>query len=200
MTAVGPLPRAVIKLVGRIHVRYTFSVAAMKMLFSCVVLSLAGATAAQAQESLFVAHVERVTLEPRGGKYCTDPCAANGRRNPDGSTYVCISNDGGCEKTEFVVDRVLLGDTQLGSQKFDTRIGEWGGTHFPVTHASILVHMKPGFVEWAPLTVKDGRQVAQVKAFRRGGIVSGVDLRSLVQGDEDTVTLDALVEHLPKQR
>jgi hypothetical protein len=200
LIALNPQPRAVIKLVGRIHVRCTLSVAPMKMILSCVVLALATSTAAQAQESLFVAHVERVTLEPRGGKYCADLCPANGRRNPDGSTSVCISNDGGCEKTEYVVDRVLLGDMQPGSQTFDTRIGEWGGTHFPVTHASILVHMKPGFVEWAPLTVKDGRQVAQVRAFRRGGIVSGIDLRSLVQGDEDTVTLDTLVEHLRKQR
>jgi hypothetical protein len=172
----------------------------MKKLLSCLVLSLAASSAAQAQESLFVAHVERVTLEPRGGQYCADLCAANGRRNPDGSTYACISNDGGCEKTEFVVDRVLIGNVQPGPQTFDTRIGEWGGTHFPVTHAAILVHMKPGFVEWAPLAVKDGRQVAQVKAFQHGGIVSGVDLRSLAQGDQDTVTLDALVEHLPKQR
>lgn len=172
----------------------------MKMLLSCVVLSLAASTAAQAQESLFVAHVERVTMEPRGGKYCEDPCPTNGHRNPDGSTSFCISNVGGCEKSEYVVDRVLLGDMQTGPHTFENRIGEWGGTSFPVTHAPILVHMKQGIVDWAPVTVKDGRQVAQVKAFRRGGVVSGVDLRSLAHSDEDTVTLDALVEHLPKQR
>ncbi|WP_156116922.1 hypothetical protein [Massilia sp. 9096] len=172
----------------------------MKTLFLCMALSWVACTSAKAQESLFVAHVERVTLEPRGGQYCADLCAASGRHNPDGTTYVCISNDGGCDKTEFVVDRVLLGDMQPGPHTFDTRIGEWGGTHFPITHQPILVHMKPGFVEWAPVKVKDGKELAQVKAFRHGGIVSGVDLRSLAQGDEDTVTLDALIEHLPTRR
>ncbi|HZV63804.1 MAG TPA: hypothetical protein VFG03_02690 [Telluria sp.] len=179
---------------------FRFGDISIKQGSSFAVLSLAACAAVQAQESLFVAHVERVTLEPRGGQYCPDLCAANGRRNPDASTYVCFSNDGGCEKTEYVVDRVLFGDMQPGPHTFDTRIGEWGGTHFPVRHASILVHMKPGFVEWAPIRVKDGQELAQVKAFQRGGTVNGVDLRSLVQGDEDTVTLDTLVERVSPQR
>jgi hypothetical protein len=171
----------------------------MKISMCWIVLSLATFTAAKAQESLVVARVERVTLEPRGGQYCADLCAANGRRDPDGTTYVCFSNDGGCEKTEFVVDKVLLGDMRPGRHTVDARIGEWGGTHFPITHAPILVHMKPGFVEWAPVTVKDGRERAKVRAFRHGGIVSGVDLRSLVQGDEDSVTIDALIERLSRR-
>ncbi|WP_156116699.1 hypothetical protein [Massilia sp. 9096] len=172
----------------------------MKISLLGVVLALATCTVANAQESLFVAHVERVTLEPRGGQYCADPCAANSHRGRDGTAYVCVSNEGGCEKTEFVVDRALLGDMQPGPHSFDTRIGEWGGTHFPITHEPILVHMKPGFVEWAPVTVKDGREVAQVKAFRHGGIVSGVDLRSLADGNEDSVTLNVLIEHLPTRQ
>lgn len=171
----------------------------MKMSLTFAILSLLGCAAAQAQESLFVADVVRVALEPRGGQSCPDLCAANGRRNADGSTHVCVSNDGGCEKTELHVGRVLAGDMQPGPQVVYTRIGEWGGTHFPVTAASILVHIKPGLVEWAPITVKDGRQLAQVQAFRRGGNVNGVNLRSLAHGEKDLVALDALVELLSRQ-
>ena len=177
----------------------------MKKLFSLAVLSLMSCAAAQAQqfqaqESLFVAKVQRVTLEPRGGQYCPDRCAANGRRNPDGSTQVCIANDGGCEKTEFVVEKVLFGDMLPGPRTVDSRIGEWGGTHFPVTHASILVHLKHGEIEWAPVAVKNGQALVQVKKFQRGGTVNGLDLRSLARADDDGVTLDALAEQLSGQR
>lgn len=172
----------------------------MKKLLSLALLSLMSYATVQAQESLFVAKVERVTLAPNGGQYCPDRCAENGRRNPDGSTHVCISNDGGCEKTEFVVDRVLFGEMQAGPRTFDSRIGEWGGTHFPVTGASILVHLKPGFVEWAPVTVRDGQQMVQAKKFQRGGTVNGLDLRALAQGDEDGVPLDVVAKHLAGQR
>ena len=180
----------------RLLASYIFSISTMKIFCACAVLSLALCATVQAQESVFVAHVERVTFEPRGGQYCPDLCAANGRRNPDGSTHVCVSNDGGCEKTEYVVDRVLYGDMQPGAHTFDTRIGEWGGTHFPVSHAPILVHMKPRFVEWAPISVENGQELAQVKAFKRQVTINGIDLRSLAQGDEDAVTLDTLAKRL----
>lgn len=175
-----------------------FRFAAMPRLRLCAVF-LAGCTCtvAQANESLFIAQVERVTLEPRGGQYCPDLCAGSGSRNPDGSAYVCISNDGGCEKTEFVAEKVLFGDMQPGMHTFSTRIGEWGGTHFPVTHVPILVHIKPDFVEWAPIISKGAQQLVKVKDFRHGGIVGGIDLRSLANGDEDAVPLDTLVKLLP---
>jgi hypothetical protein len=60
--------------------------------------------------------------------------------------------------------------------------------------------MKPGFVEWAPVTVKDGRQMVQVKAFQRGGVVAGVDLRALAPAGVKGVTLDDLAERLPARR
>lgn len=170
----------------------------MSLMF--VILSMLGCAAVQAQESLFVANVMRVTLEPSGGQYCPDLCATNGRRNADGSTHICVSNDGGCERTELHVGRVLVGDMPPGPQMVATRIGEWGGTHFPVTAAPILVHIKPGLVEWAPVTIKDGRQLAQVQAFRRGGNVNGVDLHSLAHGDKELVALDTLVELISRQR
>ena len=40
----------------------------MKKLLSLALLSLLGCATVHAQESLFVARVERVTLEPRGGQ------------------------------------------------------------------------------------------------------------------------------------
>lgn len=178
----------------------TLEVAIMKMLLSVAALALMHCAPVQAQESLFVANVERVTLETKGGQYCSDPCPANGRSNADGSVQICISNDGGCEKTEFVVDRVLFGDIHPGPNTFSTRIGEWGGTHFPITHQPILVHMKQGSVEWASIMVKDGQQLAQVKEFKRGGTVNGVNLRSLAQDDEDSVMLETLVEKLTPHR
>jgi hypothetical protein len=164
------------------------------------VLSLAVCAAVHAQESLFVAHVERVTLTPNGGPYCADPCAANGRRNSDGSTRVCISNDGGCQNTELVADRVLLGDMQPGPHAFDARIGEFGGTPFPVTQGQILVHVSAGLVEWAPILDVRGRQRVLVRMFRHGGTVGGVDLRALAQGSEDGVALDDVVDRLPTRR
>jgi hypothetical protein len=172
----------------------------VKTLLACAVLSFAACTAAQAQESLFVARVERITLQPRGARACPDLCANNGVRNPDGSIHVCVSNDGGCEKTEYEVERVLLGDMQPGPHTFDARIGEWGGTHLPVTHAPILVHIKPGFVEWAPVTVRNGRQLVDIKAFKRSGVVAGIDLRALAPTDGDGVALDTLAERLPPRR
>ena len=172
----------------------------MKKLLSLALLSLLGCATVHAQESLFVARVERVTLEPRGGQFCPDRCAANGLRNADGSTRVCIANDGGCEKTEIVVDRVLFGDMQPGPRTIDSRIGEWGGTHFPVTQAPVLVHLKPGVVEWAPVTVKGGQALVQVKKFQHGGTVNGLDLRSLAQAADDGVTLDALADQLSRPR
>jgi hypothetical protein len=154
----------------------------------------------QAQESLFVAHVERITLTRKGGPYCADLCPANGRRDPDGSVHVCMSNDGGCQKTELVADRVLLGDLQPGPHTFDARVGEWGGTQFPIGYQAILVHVKAGLVEWAPILDMGGKQHVLVQSFRHGGTVGGVDLRALAQGREDGVALDALIEHLPGQR
>jgi hypothetical protein len=111
-----------------------------------------------------------------------------------------MSNDGGCQKTELVADRVLLGDLQPGPHTFDARVGEWGGTQFPIGYQAILVHVKAGLVEWAPILDMGGKQHVLVQSFRHGGTVGGVDLRALAQGREDGVALDALIEHLPGQR
>jgi hypothetical protein len=177
----------------------------VKIVLSGLALSLAAAASAQTQppqtqtqtqqETLFVARVERITLAPRGGMACPELCPSTFNRNADGSTHVCVSNDGGCQKTEVQVERVLLGTQQPGPYTFDARIGEWGDVHFPMTHAPILVHVRPGLVEWAPVTSKDGRELVRLKAFRFG-VVAGVDLNTLARNGEDTVALDAVAERL----
>jgi hypothetical protein len=171
---------------------------AMKIVLSGVALSLAATASAQTQgqqEALFVARVERITLAPPGGATCPELCPSTFSRNADGTTHVCVSNDGGCQKTEVQVERVLLGTLQPGPFTFDARIGEWGDVHFPVTHAPVLVHVRPGLVEWAPVTSKDGRQLVRLKAFRLG-VVAGVDLSTLALNGEDAVALDAVAERL----
>jgi hypothetical protein len=148
------------------------------------------------QEALFVARVERISLAPRGGMACPELCPSKFTRNEDGSTEVCISNDGGCQKTEVQVERVLLGTVQPGPYTFDGRIGEWSGSaHFPVTHTPILVHVRPGLVEWAPVTSQDGQQQVRLKAFRFG-VVAGVDLGALARDEGDAVPLDAVAQRL----
>jgi hypothetical protein len=192
---------------------------AMKMVVSCIALSLTACTVAQTQtqaqketqtrmktqaqmqtptqqEALFVARVERISLAPRGGMACPELCPSKFTRNEDGSTEVCISNDGGCQKTEVQVERVLLGTVQPGPYTFDGRIGEWSGSaHFPVTHTPILVHVRPGLVEWAPVTSQDGQQQVRLKAFRFG-VVAGVDLGALARDEGDAVPLDAVAQRL----
>jgi hypothetical protein len=174
----------------------------MKLVLSSMVLSCAACAMAQTQaqsqaqqEALFVARVERVTLAPRGGIACPELCPSKFSRNEDGSTEVCIANDSGCQKTEVQVERVLLGTVQPGPYTFDGRIGEWSGAHFPVTHTPILVHVRPGLVEWAPVTSKDGQQLVRLKAFRFG-VVAGVDLGALARDASDAVTLDRVAQRL----
>jgi len=195
--------------------RQAMKIAMSCVAMSCLALSLAACSVAPTQahkeaqaqtrapmqmptqqEALFVARVERVTLAPRGGMACPELCPSTFTRNDDGSTEVCISNDGGCQKTEVQVERVLLGTVQPGPYSFEGRIGEWSGSaHFPVTHAPILVHVRPGLVEWAPVIGKDGQQQVRLKAFRFG-VVAGVDLGALARDESDAVPLDAIAQHL----
>lgn len=167
----------------------------MKALRACAVLSFAACAAAQAQESLFIAHLERMTLAPNDSQFCPPLCPASGTRKPDGSALVCISNDGGCQKTEVQVDRVLLGDTRPGLQTFETRLGESGKPDFPLMHQPILVHLMPGRTEWAQIWPKDGRAYVKIAAFHRA-TVAGIDLASLPQEEKGYVALDTLVTRL----
>lgn len=167
----------------------------MKTLLACAVLSFAACAAARAQESLFIAHVERITLAPNDSRFCPPLCPASGTRKPDGSTFVCVSNDGGCQKTEVQVERVLLGDTRPGLQTFETRLGEWGKPDFPLMHQPILVHLAPGRTEWAQIWPKDGREYVKIAAFHHA-TVGGIDLAALPQAEKGYVALDTLLTSL----
>jgi hypothetical protein len=166
------------------------------LVLQCLILCID----ACAQDALFVAHVKNITLEPRGGQYRPDLCADNGRRNTDGSTYICMSNDGGCETTELVTERVLQGDMQLGPQQLKARIGEWGGTRFPLMHKPILVHLHGNAVHWIPIDVNDGRQWVSLRSLRLGPYIGSLDLRTLPQEREGYVALDAISEQLQPKR
>lgn len=154
----------------------------------------------RAQDALFVAHVENIVLEPRGGQYCPDLCAGNGRRNADGSTYICMSNDGGCETTELVTERVLQGDMRLGPRQFKARIGEWGGTRFPLKHEPILVHLQRDAVHWIPIEVKEGRQWISMRSLRLSPYFGSLEFHTLPQEREGYIALDAISEQLQRKR
>ncbi len=172
----------------------------MKNLLLWILIYPVLCTAALAEDALFVAHVENILLEPRGGQYCPDICAGNGRRNADGSTYICMSNDGGCETTELVIERVLQGDMQLGPQQLKARIGEWGGMRFPLKHEPILVHLQRDAVHWIPIEVKEGRQWIRIQSLRLSPYFGSLDLHTLAQEREGYVALDALAEQLQRKR
>lgn len=174
--------------------------AKLKNLLLLMLIYPALCTAGLAQDALFVAHVENILLEPRGGQYCPDLCAGNGRRNADGSTYICMSNDGGCETTELVTERVLQGTMQLGPQQLKARIGEWGGTRFPLMHGPILAHLQGNAVHWIPIDVKDGRQWIRLHSSRLSPYIGSLDLRTLPQERDGYVALDAIAEQLQRKR
>lgn len=173
---------------------------AMRKLLLLTSLYLGLSAQVQAQDALFVAHVENILLEPRGGQYCPDLCAGNGRRNADGSTYICMANDGGCETTELVTERVLQGDMQLGHQRLKARIGEWGGTRLPLMRGPILVHLQRDAVHWLPIDVKDGRQWISMQSLRLSPYFGSLDLHTLPQERDGYIALDAIAEQLQRKR
>ena len=167
----------------------------MKRWLSCIALSLVACTVARAQESLFVARLERLTLAPNGGPYCPPVCPPP-TAGADGARTVCMSNDGGCQRTDVRVERVLLGDVQLGPQTFDARLGEWGKPDFPLVHAPLLVHVTPAWTDVAPLrTGPDGRAYVTIAALRHGTI-GGIDVKAEPRNADGEVPLDVLAARL----
>ena len=155
---------------------------------------------ALAQESLLIGRVERISLLPLGTKACPSTCTPSGP-DANGMIRVCVSNMGGCQHTEFQIDRVLMGDDSVGPATFKQRIGEWGKLDFPVSNKPILAYVdqERGIVHWALVTERGGRLYFEAKLFAQGAI-AGVAIASLPPDSNGEIALDQLIERLPGKR
>ncbi len=157
-------------------------------------LALPG-VAAHAEEALLVGRVERITLQPAGTQECPPSCPPQQPAGADGSTRVCVSNAGGCQRTAFQVERMLLGAGQPGLRDFSSRIGEWGRQDFPLIHAPLLVHVVDGRVRWSEIVERDG-QAWFAAAPLKGDVIGGVPVASLDADAGGLVPLARLVGRL----
>ncbi|QJD99170.1 hypothetical protein HH212_03245 [Massilia forsythiae] len=147
---------------------------------------------ALAQESLLLGRVERITMLPPGAAACPAACPALSAKQPDGSVRVCVSNESGCQQTEFRIERVLLGNEATSLKTFQGRIGEWGRLDFPNTHEPILVHVDAGRVHWASTAERDGKLYIDAAGLERD-TVAGVAVRSIAPDERGTIALDRLL-------
>lgn len=153
--------------------------------------SVMAAGAAVAGESLLVGRVERIVVLPKDVPECPSLCPP---AVPDarGMTRVCISNDGGCQRTTFEVERVLLGDETAGTKEFSNRTGEFGKLIFPVQRQAILVHVDGERVRWSALFEREGKLYFDIAAFG-SDVIAGVPVASLEADDRGQAPLDQLV-------
>lgn len=169
------------------------STASLAAVVAATVASVATAAApVPARESLVVGRVERITLQPSGTPGCASPCAQPAAAGPDGTTRVCIANAGGCQQTEFRIERVLLGDDAVGPRTYRDRIGEWGGQTFPVARGPILVHVDGGTTHWAALSERDGKLVFPAAPLKRD-VIGGVAIAGLQPDANGELALDDLL-------
>lgn len=145
-----------------------------------------------AQEALVVGRVERITLQPIDAPGCSSPCAQPAAAGPAGTTHVCVANAGGCQQTEFRIERVLLGGDAVGPKTYRDRIGEWGGATFPVARGPILVHVDRGATHWAALSERDGKLVFQAAPLKRD-VIGGVAIAGLQPDANGELALDDLL-------
>ncbi|WP_296946368.1 hypothetical protein [uncultured Massilia sp.] len=154
---------------------------------------------AQAQESLLVGRVERIVLLPAGTQECPPACPPGQPAGADGARSVCVSNAGGCQRTAFQVERVLLGPGQPGPRDFSGRLGEWGRQDFPVIHDPILVHVEDGRVRWSRI-VERGGQAWFEAAPLEGEVIAGIPVASLAPDADGQVPLARLLERVGARR
>lgn len=167
--------------------------------FAFVAASLFGAAIpVLAGESLLIGRVESILMLPTETPECPSLCPPSAP-NAQGLTRVCISNDGGCQRTSFQVERVLLGDESVGPKAFSQRTGEWGQLVFPVRHDPILVYVKDNRVHWAALHERDGKLYFEPDAFAKD-VIAGVAVSALAADDRGLVPLERLSERLPARR
>ena len=143
-----------------------------------------------AEELLFSAQVQQVTLTPDGVGSCAPACAPK----PDnkGVRQVCISNSPGCEVAEVKVVKNHVG-TATGVVVLRARIGEWDELHIPIRSNPILVHVVDGRTSWAPLVERGGVTLFDATSMRK---IGKVDVRQLPRDEEGLVPLDVLIARM----
>lgn len=157
---------------------------------------LGAALPALAQESLLVGRVESVTLRPSGTEDCPKPCPALSTTDARGVTHVCISTSGGCQKTLFHTEQVLLGDERTGPRVFEQRTGEFGMPRFPVTSAPVLVYLDRDGAHPVALIDRNGSPHFLAKQLQ-WATIGGVAIASLTPDANGEIALDALTGRFP---
>lgn len=158
------------------------------MLRYLIVLCTAGAALqAGAGEQLFTGRVEKIVLRPSGSANCPLPCPPAATR-ADGSTWVCVSNMGGCQSTDITVHDVYAGDLRPGSTiTVESRTGEWGGTTFPESHGLILVNVDGKAHRWTAIEERSGKLFLNPG---RSPYIAGIPVESLGADEQGLVSLD----------
>lgn len=117
-------------------------------------LLLSVSSCALADPLVYAGRLQRLELQPRGAEGCPQPCPVMSPL-PDGSVRVCITNDGGCQSSEFTASKVFAG--KVGARRtISARIGEWGRT-FVLTNTLVLVVENEGRTRWTHAVERDGQ-------------------------------------------
>jgi hypothetical protein len=164
----------------------------LKLLFMSA-LSLTLTTPCAAEELLFTAQVQKLTLQPSGVGDCPPPCPAVKATDADGRVSVCVTNAGGCQTAEVKLVSDYIGTRKAGMHVFKSRTGEWGQLNFPNTPELILVHAVDGKTTWAPLSVRDGKTYFKATAMRQ---VGPVPVQSLAPDADGLVPVEVLIERV----
>lgn len=162
------------------------------------VAGVLGAGPVAAVESLLVGRVESILVLPKDVPECPSSCPPSAPA-AQGVTRVCVANDGGCQRTAFRVERVLLGDERVGPKEFSQRTGEWGKLVFPVRHDPILVHVDGERVRWSALHERDGKLYFEAGALGED-VIAGVAVSALEADEHGWVPLERLSGRLPARR
>jgi hypothetical protein len=148
---------------------------------------------ATAQDVLLAGHVQRVILQPAGTENCPKLCPVMSTKHPDGTTTICISNQGGCETMDVKVDQVYAGQAD-GVRQFKERVGEFG-PHFATTSEQVIVSQERNVVHVAAIFEQDGKQFIDPKRLWK---FNGLAASS--PGDETFVDLDVVLARLGLHR
>lgn len=155
-----------------------------------VIVLLALAHGAHAEELVLIGHVQRLTLVPAGVGECPPRCPLV-VNNPDGTQTVCISNFGGCETVDIKVDRVLSGAVDGTTHTLKQRIGEWG-PRFPYTDRPVLISKADGIVTWSVATARNGKTFIDPKRVER---IGNAPTNAVAADEHGLVAVEDVLEH-----